>query len=70
MRVKVHGGLTFQVGPSSGNQYGRVDVEMSDIDPDANIEAQIEGGVKAAQAAWKATLAELDRQVEELYEKK
>lgn len=70
MRVSVHVGLTFQVGPMSSNQYGRVDVNLDDIDPDQPIKPQIEGGVGATQVAFKAALAELDEQVEALYSTK
>ena len=66
MKVTVHGGLTFHMGPMSGNQYGRVDVTLSDIDPDQPLEPQIAAGKATAVKAFNAIVAELDREVDEL----
>ncbi|KKM19596.1 hypothetical protein LCGC14_1654030, partial [marine sediment metagenome] len=51
MKVTVHGGLTFQVGPMSSNQYAKVDVTFTDIDPDKPLDEQMKGGQKAVAKA-------------------
>ncbi len=69
MKVTVHAGLTFQLGPMSSNQYGRVDVTFSDLDPEEPLEPQLKQGARTAQEAYVAVLKELDREVELLYGK-
>ena len=66
MKVSVHAGLTFHLGNASSNQYGRLDVEFSDIDPDLPLESQIASGKAAAREAFTAAVKELDAQVEAL----
>ena len=68
-KVAVHAGLTFQIGAMSSNQYAKLDVELSDLDPDKPLKAQIDGGKRAAQEAFKFVLEELDRQAEVAYAK-
>ncbi len=53
----------------SSNQYGRVDVTFSDLDPEKPLKPQLEQGRKTAKVAYAAVLEELDREVEELYGK-
>lgn len=69
MKVSVHAGLTFQVGPMSSNQYGRVDVTFTDLDPEKPLAAQLTKGKRTAKEAYVAVLEELDREVELLYGK-
>ncbi len=69
MKVTVHAGLTFQVGPMSSNQYGRADVTFSDLNPEEPLEPQLVQGRETAQEAFNAVLKELDREVEQLYGK-
>ena len=69
MKVTVHAGLTFQVGPMSSNQYGRVDVTFADLDPEEPLGPQLMQGKKTAKQAYVAVLEELDREVELLYDK-
>jgi hypothetical protein len=68
-KVAVHGGLTFQIGAMSSNQYAKLDVELSDLDSDKPLKPQIDGGKRVAQEAFKFVLEELDRQAEEVYAK-
>ncbi len=56
----------------SSNQYGRVDVTFTDLDPEEPVKNQLEKmrkGKKTAQDAYSFVLEELDREVEELYGK-
>jgi len=64
MKVTVHAGLTFHMGPMSGNQYGRVDVTLTDIDPDQPIAPQIAAGKATAAKAFDVIVAEIDREVD------
>ena len=67
MKVTVHSGLTFQVGPMSSNQYAKVDITFTDIDPDQPLEDQMKGGKKAVAKAMTCILKEIDEQVEEVF---
>ncbi len=67
MKVTVHGGLTFQVGPMSSNQYAKVDVTFTDIDPDKPLDDQMKGGQKAVAKAMTYIMKEIDENVEEMY---
>lgn len=52
------------MGPMSSNQYGRVDVTLTDIDPDQPLEPQIAAGKATAAKAFNIIVAELDREVD------
>ena len=67
MKVTVHGGLTFQVGPMSSNQYAKVDVTFTDIDPEKPLDDQMKGGKKAVAKAMVYIMKEIDENVEEMY---
>lgn len=64
MKVTVHVGLTFHMGPMSSNQYGRIDVTLTDIDPDQPIDLQIATGKATAAKAFNTIVAEIDREVD------
>lgn len=64
MKVDVHVGLTFHMGPTQSNQYGRLDISLGEIDPEADVPTQISAGVGAARKAFEACVGELDVQVE------
>ncbi len=64
MKVTIHGSLTFKVGPMSQNQYAKVDITFTDIDPDQPIKPQVEGGRKTVVEAMPYIWNEIDEQVE------
>lgn len=64
MKVDVHVGYTFLVGPISSNQYGRLDVTYREIDTDLPLVEQLQAGRQVAATAFKAALGDLDTQVE------
>jgi len=68
MKVDFHIGLTFQVGPASSNQYGKLDITFSEIDTEAPIEPQLESGKAAAKKAFIAALEELTSELQTLSE--
>lgn len=62
MKVTLHIGLTFAMGPASSNQYGRLDITFSDIDPKLPLEEQLKAGRTAAIKAFRVAVEEIDRE--------
>ena len=51
-KVDVHLGFTFRVGPLEQNQYGRVDLTVSQIDTELPVEPQLEESKEVADVVW------------------
>ena len=65
-KVDAHLGFTFRVGPLDQNQYGRVDLTVSQIDPDLPIEPQLEESKKVADVVWEFIKGKVDSQIEDM----
>ena len=65
-KVDAHLGFTFRVGPLDTNQYGRVDLTVSQIDTDLPIEPQLEESKKVADVVWEFIKGKVDAQIEEM----
>ena len=65
-KVDVHLGFTFRVGPLEQNQYGRVDLTVSQIDTDLPVEAQLEESKEVADVVWDFVKGKVDSQIEEM----
>ena len=65
-KVDAHLGFTFRVGPLEQNQYGRVDLTVSQIDTDLPIEPQLEESKKVADVVWEFIKGKVDAQIEEM----
>ena len=65
-KVDVHLGFTFRVGPLEQNQYGRVDLTVSQIDTELPVEAQLEESKEVADVIWDFVKGEIDAQIEEM----
>ena len=65
-KVDAHLGFTFRVGPLETNQYGRVDLTVSQIDTDLPIEPQLEESKKVADVVWEFIKGKVDAQIEEM----
>ena len=68
-KVDAHLGFTFRVGPLETNQYGRVDLTVSQIDTDLPIEPQLEESKKVADVVWEFIKGKVDAQIEEMLDK-
>ena len=65
-KVDVHLGFTFRVGPLEQNQYGRVDLTVSQIDTELPVEAQLEESKEIADVVWDFVKGKVDSQIEEM----
>ena len=65
-KVDVHLGFTFRVGPWEQNQYGRVDLTVSQIDTELPVEAQLEESKEIADVVWSFIKEKVDSQIEEM----
>ena len=65
-KVDAHLGFTFRVGPLEQNQYGRVDLTVSQIDTDLPVEPQLEESKKVADVVWEFIKGKVDAQIEEM----
>ena len=65
-KVDAHLGFTFRVGPLETNQYGRVDLTVSQIDTDLPVEPQLEESKKVADVVWEFIKGKVDAQIEEM----
>ena len=63
-KVDVHLGFTFRVGPLEQNQYGRVDLTVSQIDTELPVEAQLEESKQIADVVWEFVKGKIDSQIE------
>ena len=68
-KVDAHLGFTFRVGPLETNQYGRVDLTVSQIDTDLPVEPQLEESKKVADVVWEFIKGKVDAQIEEMLDK-
>ena len=65
-KVDAHLGFTFRVGPLDQNQYGRVDLTVSQIDTELPIEPQLEESKKVADVVWGFIKDKVDAQIDEM----
>ena len=65
-KVDVHLGFTFRVGPLEQNQYGRVDLTVSQVDTELPVEPQLEESKEIADVVWKFVKGKVDSQIEEM----
>ena len=69
-KVDVHLGFTFRVGPLEQNQYGRVDLTVSQIDTELPVEPQLEESKAIADVVWGCVKGKVDSQIEEMLDAK
>ena len=65
-KVDVHLGFTFRVGPLEQNQYGRVDLTVSQIDTELPVEPQLEESKEVADVVWEFVKGKVDSQIDEM----
>ena len=64
--VDVDLGFTFRVGPLEQNQYGRVDLTVSQIDTELPVEPQLEESKEVADVVWTVVKGKIDSQIDEM----
>ena len=62
-------GFTFRMGPQEFSNWGRVDLEISDIDTSLPIEPQLKETKEALNEIWKFIYFAVDKEVEKIQEK-
>ena len=65
-KLDVHLGFTFRVGPLEQNQYGRVDLTVSQIDTELPVEPQLEESKEVADVVWEFVKGKVDAQIDEM----
>ena len=65
-KVDAHLGFTFRVGPLEQNQYGRVDLTVSQIDTELPVEPQLAESMVIADVVWTFIKGKIDSQIEEM----
>jgi len=65
-KVSVHLGFTFRVGDLSTNQYGRVDLNIDQIDTALPVDQQLDEAGMVADQIWKVVKGRVDGQIEEM----
>jgi|TARA_R110000765_G_scaffold232027_3_gene335437 hypothetical protein len=68
-KVSVHLGFTFRVGDLSTNQYGRVDLNIDQIDTTLPISQQIDEAGMVADQIWDVVKGRVDKQIEGVLDK-
>ena len=68
-KVSVHLGFTFRVGDLSTNQYGRVDLNIDQIDTTLPISQQIDEAGMVADQIWDVVKGRVDQQIEGVLDK-
>ena len=65
-KVSVHVGFTFRVGPLDQNQYGRVDLNIDQIDTELPLDKQLEASKAIADTVFEVAKAKVDAQIDDM----
>ena len=65
-KIGVKIGFTFRVGALDTNQYGRMDMEVHDIDTELPIDEQLEDAGIALDKVYKGLLEKVDGEIENI----
>lgn len=65
-KVSVHVGFTFRVGPLDQNQYGRVDLNIDQIDTELPLDKQLEESKVIADTVFEVAKAKVDAQIDDM----
>ena len=65
-KVSVHLGFTFRVGDLATNQYGRVDLNIDQIDTELPLDQQLDASKRTADAVWDYVQSKIDSQIDEV----
>jgi hypothetical protein len=65
-KVSMHLGFTFRVGDLTLNQYGRIDLNVDQIDTELPIDEQLAEVGVTTDNVWKYLKNKIDSQMEEV----
>ena len=65
-KIGVKIGFTFRIGALDTNQYGRMDMEVHDIDTELPIDEQLEDAGIALDKVYKGLLEKVDGEIENI----
>tara|TARA_Y100001938_G_C7922900_1_gene345404 strand:+ start:287 stop:505 length:219 start_codon:yes stop_codon:yes gene_type:complete len=65
-KVSAHVGFTFRIGDLDLNQYGRVDVNINDIDTELPIDTQLEEAQDTVDKVFAIVKSKVDTQVDDM----
>tara|TARA_E500000305_G_C3812739_1_gene139201 strand:+ start:270 stop:521 length:252 start_codon:yes stop_codon:yes gene_type:complete len=65
-KVSVHIGFTFRVGPLDQNQYGRVDLNIDQIDTELPLDKQLEESKAIADTVFEVAKTKVDAQIDDM----
>ena len=65
-KVSMHLGFTFRVGDLSTNQYGRIDMNVDQIDTELPLDQQLEDSKRTADNVWKYLRESIDTKIDEM----
>ncbi|MAH44843.1 hypothetical protein CMI37_03390 [Candidatus Pacearchaeota archaeon] len=68
-KVSVHLGFTFRVGDLATNQYGRLDLNIDQIDTELPIDQQLDKAGQTADQVWSVLKRRVDAQIDEVLDK-
>jgi len=65
-KVNMHLGFTFRVGPLDMNQYGRIDLNVDQIDTELDVKEQLEKVQGASNEMWDFIKSTIDTKLDEV----
>ena len=65
-KVSMHLGFTFRVGDLSTNQYGRIDMNVDQIDTELPLDQQLEDSKRTADNVWKYLRESIDTKSDDM----
>ena len=65
-KVSAHVGFTFRIGDLDLNQFGRVDVNINDIDTELPIDTQLEEAQDTVDKVFAIVKSKVDTQVDDM----
>tara|TARA_R110000824_G_scaffold156873_3_gene330075 strand:+ start:1329 stop:1550 length:222 start_codon:yes stop_codon:yes gene_type:complete len=65
-KVSMHLGFTFRVGDLSTNQYGRIDMNVDQIDTELPLDQQLDDSKRTADGIWKYIRESVDTKIDNI----
>ena len=65
-KVSMHLGFTFRVGDLSTNQYGRIDMNIEQIDTEFPLDEQLDDSKRTADGIWKYLRESIDVKIDDI----
>tara|TARA_B100000029_G_C17225658_1_gene833457 strand:+ start:97 stop:318 length:222 start_codon:yes stop_codon:yes gene_type:complete len=65
-KVSMHLGFTFRVGDLATNQYGRIDMNIDQIDTELPLDKQLDDSKRTADGMWKYIRESIDDKIDDM----